>query len=129
MIQEGAIYEGQLEMAGIERSSLRPIRARSSIASAGNDPGQSERQSGNGTTYIRRLGSPEAPWGSQKGTLTITQQMTNPMLTGRSASSGRQARRREVYNLLLSWSPSIRGADAGAARFDRRAASDIASMR
>lgn len=67
VIQEGAIYEGQLEMAGIERSSLRPIRARSSIASAGNDPGQSERQSGNGTTYIRRLGSPEAPWGSPEG--------------------------------------------------------------
>ena len=72
---------------------------------------------------------PKHPGNPQKGTPTITQQMTNPMLTGRSASSGRQARRREVYNLLLSWSPSIRGAGAGAARFDRRAASDIASMR
>ena len=64
VIQEGAIYEGQLEMAGIERSSLRPIRARSSIASGGSDPGLPERQPANGTTYIRRLGSPEAPWES-----------------------------------------------------------------
>ncbi len=67
VIQEGAIYEGQLEMAGVDRSTLRPIRVRSSIASAGSDPGQSERQPGNGTTYIRRLGSPEAPWESPEG--------------------------------------------------------------
>jgi cytoskeletal protein CcmA (bactofilin family) len=67
VIQEGAIYEGQLEMAGIERSTLRPIRARSSVASVGSDPGPSERQPGNGTTYIRRLGSPEAPWESPEG--------------------------------------------------------------
>jgi cytoskeletal protein CcmA (bactofilin family) len=62
VIQEGAIYEGQLEMAGIERSTLRPVRARSSIASVSTEA--SERQSGNGTTYIRRLGSPESPWES-----------------------------------------------------------------
>jgi cytoskeletal protein CcmA (bactofilin family) len=67
VIQEGAIYEGQLEMAGIERSTLRPIRARSSIASSSGDPGAEERQPGNGTTYIRRLGSPEAPWESAEG--------------------------------------------------------------
>jgi cytoskeletal protein CcmA (bactofilin family) len=67
VIQEGAIYEGQLEMAGIERSTLRPIRARSSITSVSNDPGPAERQSGNGTTFIRRLGSPEAPWESPEG--------------------------------------------------------------
>jgi len=67
IIQEGAIYEGQLEMAGIERSTLRPIRARSSIASVSNDPATSERQPGNGTTFIRRLGSPEAPWESPEG--------------------------------------------------------------
>jgi cytoskeletal protein CcmA (bactofilin family) len=67
VIQEGAIYEGQLEMAGVDRSTLLPIRVRSSIASAGSDPGQSERQPGNGTTYIRRLGSPEAPWHSPEG--------------------------------------------------------------
>src|SRR5918997_3392669 len=58
VIQEGAIYEGQLEMAGIERSSLRPIRSRSSITSVENDPG--ERPGASGTTYIRRLGTPEA---------------------------------------------------------------------
>jgi cytoskeletal protein CcmA (bactofilin family) len=65
VIQEGAIYEGQLEMAGIERSTLRPVRARSSIASISSEPG--ERQQGNGTTYIRRLGSPEAAWESPEG--------------------------------------------------------------
>ena len=67
VIQEGAIYEGQLEMAGIERSTLRPIRARSPIASVGNDSESAERHPGNGTTYIRRLGSPEAPWESPDG--------------------------------------------------------------
>jgi cytoskeletal protein CcmA (bactofilin family) len=64
VIQEGAIYEGQLEMAGIERSTLRSIRTRPSIASSNGDSGVDERQPGNGTTYIRRLGSPEAPWES-----------------------------------------------------------------
>ena len=67
VIQEGAIYEGQLEMAGIERSTLRPIRARPSLASTTGDSGLDERQPGNGTTYIRRLGSPEAPWESPEG--------------------------------------------------------------
>jgi cytoskeletal protein CcmA (bactofilin family) len=67
VIQEGAIYEGQLEMAGIERSTLRPIRVRSSTASVSNEPGPAELQPGNGTTYIRRLGSPEAPWESPDG--------------------------------------------------------------
>jgi cytoskeletal protein CcmA (bactofilin family) len=69
VIQEGAIYEGQLEMAGIERSTLRPIRARPSIASSSGDPGVDERQPGNGTTFIRRLGSPEAPWESPEGSV------------------------------------------------------------
>jgi len=67
VIQEGAIYEGQLEMAGIELSTLRPIRARSSIASVSSDSGPAERMPGNGTTYIRRLGSPEAAWESPRG--------------------------------------------------------------
>jgi cytoskeletal protein CcmA (bactofilin family) len=78
VIQEGAVYEGQLEMAGIERSTLRPIRARSSIASAGGDPGLAERQPGNGTTYIRRLGSPEAPWESPEGDATNQQADGDP---------------------------------------------------
>jgi hypothetical protein len=60
---------------------------------------------------------------------TIVKLTTKPVLTGRLASSGRQARRREVYNPFLSWSPSNRGAGAGAARFDRRAASDVADVR
>ena len=67
VIQEGAIYEGQLEMEGIDRSTLRPIRARSSIAPVSDDSGAAERQPGNGTTFIRRLGSPEAPWESTEG--------------------------------------------------------------
>src|SRR5215213_7321058 len=67
IIQEGAIYEGQLEMAGIERSTLRPIRARSSIAPVGQDRGATEPQLGNGTTFIRRLGGAEAPWESAEG--------------------------------------------------------------
>jgi len=67
VIQEGAIYEGQLEMAGVELSALRPIRPRSSIASVSTDPGFAERQAGTGTTFIRRLGSPEAPWESPEG--------------------------------------------------------------
>ena len=67
VIQEGAIYEGQLEMAGVEVSPLRPIRPRPSIASVSNDPGSAERLPGNGTTFIRRLGSPEAPWESPEG--------------------------------------------------------------
>ena len=65
VIQEGAIYEGQLEMAGIDRSALRPVQARSSIASISSDT--AERQRGNSTTFIRRLGSPEAPWESPEG--------------------------------------------------------------
>jgi cytoskeletal protein CcmA (bactofilin family) len=67
VIQEGAIYEGQLEMAGIELSTLRPIRPRPSIASVSTEPGSTERQPANGTTFIRRLGSPEAPWESPDG--------------------------------------------------------------
>ena len=116
VIQEGAIYEGQLDMAGIERSSLRPIRARSSIASVGQVTQDSLSDSRG--TALRTFGGwevPKRPGDPQKGTLTITQQMTNPMLTGRSASSGRQARRREVYNLppvlvaLNSWRRRGRG--------------------
>jgi cytoskeletal protein CcmA (bactofilin family) len=67
VIQEGAIYEGQLEMAGVELSALRPIRPRQPITSASYDLGSAERQPGNGTTFIRRLGSPEAAWESPEG--------------------------------------------------------------
>jgi cytoskeletal protein CcmA (bactofilin family) len=64
VIQEGAIYEGQLEMAGIERSAPRPLRARPTINAVSIETGSGDRQAGNGTTFIRRLGSPEAPWES-----------------------------------------------------------------
>jgi cytoskeletal protein CcmA (bactofilin family) len=64
VIQEGAVYEGQLEMAGVERTAPRPLRPRSSIAPVSIDAGQGERQAG-GTTFIRRLGSPEAAWESE----------------------------------------------------------------
>jgi cytoskeletal protein CcmA (bactofilin family) len=78
VIQEGAIYEGQLEMAGIERSTLRPIRARPSIASNSGDSGVDERQPGNSTTYIRRLGSPEAPWASPEGDVNSSPEDSEP---------------------------------------------------
>jgi hypothetical protein len=59
---------------------------------------------------------------------TIILRIKNPMVTLRPARSGRQTRSREVYNPHLSWSLSIRGADAGAVRFDRRAAIDLAGV-
>ena len=64
VIQEGALYEGQLEMAGIERAAPRPLRAKPSVTPLGIDASSGERQTGNGTTFIRRLGSPEAAWES-----------------------------------------------------------------
>jgi len=83
VIQEGAIYEGQLEMAGIERPTLRPIRGRSSVASAGSNSGVDERQLGNGTTYIRRLGSPEAPWESPEEDVNSRPEDQEPESDGR----------------------------------------------
>ena len=62
VIQEGALYEGQLEMAGIEVTSPRPLRARQNVTAFGIDAPSLERPGGNGTTYIRRLGNPEAAW-------------------------------------------------------------------
>ena len=64
VIQEGAIYEGQLAMAGMERAAPRPLRARSASGPVSIEAAAGDRSSGNGTTYIRRLGSPEAPWES-----------------------------------------------------------------
>jgi cytoskeletal protein CcmA (bactofilin family) len=63
VIQEGAVYEGQLEMAGLERATPRPLRSRPSAEPVSIEAASAERQSG-GTTFIRRLGSPEAPWES-----------------------------------------------------------------
>jgi cytoskeletal protein CcmA (bactofilin family) len=64
VIQEGAVYEGQLEMAGMERATPRPLRGRATAGPVSIEGGQAERTPGNGTTFIRRLGSPEAPWES-----------------------------------------------------------------
>jgi cytoskeletal protein CcmA (bactofilin family) len=67
VIQEGAVYEGQLEMAGIERAVPRPLRTRPSAEPVSIEAASAERQSSTGTTFIRRLGSPEAPWESRGG--------------------------------------------------------------
>jgi cytoskeletal protein CcmA (bactofilin family) len=64
VIQEGAIYEGQLEMAGVELAVPRPLRTRTAISPVSIEANSGERQPGTGTTFIRRLGSPEAPWES-----------------------------------------------------------------
>ncbi|MFT4038462.1 MAG: polymer-forming cytoskeletal protein [Thermomicrobiales bacterium] len=60
VIQEGAVYEGQLEMAGVERATPRPLRARPAPAPVSIESAASERQSG--ATFVRRLGSPETAW-------------------------------------------------------------------
>ena len=65
VIQEGAIYEGQLEMAGIERTGPRPLRARSTPSPVSIESASAERAPTNGTTFIRRLGSPETAWEAQ----------------------------------------------------------------
>ncbi|MFN0143983.1 MAG: polymer-forming cytoskeletal protein [Mycobacterium sp.] len=62
VVQEGAVYDGHLEMDGIERAALRPLRARSSGQPANIESSSMERPSGNGTTFIRRLGSTETAW-------------------------------------------------------------------
>ena len=67
VIQEGAVYEGQLEMAGIERLSPRPLRGRQNVTALGIDAPSGDRPSGNGATFIRRLGSPEAAWEATEG--------------------------------------------------------------
>jgi cytoskeletal protein CcmA (bactofilin family) len=64
VVQEGALYEGQLEMVGLERAAPRPLRQRQPTGPVGIDSGSNERGSGNSTTYIRRLGNPETPWTS-----------------------------------------------------------------
>src|SRR3954471_10925272 len=64
VVQEGAIYEGQLEMAGVERPAPRPLRQRQPAGLVGIEPNSAERTLANSTTFIRRLGSPETPWTS-----------------------------------------------------------------
>lgn len=56
VINEGAVYEGQLEM-----SSMEPSRSQ-----RGSEPvpinSASESRGGQPTTFIRRMGGPETPW-------------------------------------------------------------------
>lgn len=63
VINEGAVYEGQLEMTAAD-AGPRLVRAGNApvpIGSAG------EHRSGSATTYIRRLGGPETAWGEPAG--------------------------------------------------------------
>lgn len=74
VIQEGALYEGQLDMAGIERASPRPLRARQNVSALGIDAAAADRLPGNGTTFIRRLGSPEAAWESSAESESVAEE-------------------------------------------------------
>lgn len=62
VIQEGAIYEGHLEMDGLERAVPRPLRARPGGSPVSIESAAGERASGNGSTFIRRLGGAETVW-------------------------------------------------------------------
>jgi cytoskeletal protein CcmA (bactofilin family) len=62
VIQEGAIYEGELDMAGVERAAPRPLRARPVPPPVSIEAAVADRQGGTGSTFIRRLGSPETAW-------------------------------------------------------------------
>lgn len=66
VIQEGAVYEGQLEMVGVERSGPRPLRPKTPAQPTGIEASGPNRVPGAGTTFIRRLGAPEAPWESAR---------------------------------------------------------------
>lgn len=67
VIQEGAIYEGELDMAGVERTMPRPLRARSTPPPVSIEAAAADRQSSTGSTFIRRLGSPETAWEAREG--------------------------------------------------------------
>lgn len=72
VINEGAFYEGQLEMSATERSSVAPP-ARAAQAPEPKPPvaisTAASRAAANeptGSTFIRRLGGPETPWESDE---------------------------------------------------------------
>lgn len=67
VIQEGAIYEGELDMAGMERTAPRPLRTRSAPPPVSIEAAAADRLSSSGSTFIRRLGSPETAWESGEG--------------------------------------------------------------
>lgn len=62
VIQEGAVYDGELEMAGVERTAPRPLRTRSAPPPVSIEAAAADRQGSSGSTFIRRLGSPETAW-------------------------------------------------------------------
>lgn len=66
VIQEGAIYEGELDMAGMERAAPRPLRTRPAPPPVSIEAVAADRQGSSGSTYIRRLGSPETAWESNE---------------------------------------------------------------
>lgn len=66
VIQEGAIYEGELDMAGVERAAPRPLRTRSAPPPVSIEAAAADRQGASGSTFIRRLGSPETAWESSE---------------------------------------------------------------
>jgi hypothetical protein len=80
VINEGAYYEGQLEMTPPDQrpaSMPRPITAVSSPvqmsqgstgARPANQPAGETGQSAASSTFIRRLGGPETPWDNRTGT-------------------------------------------------------------
>jgi len=74
VINEGAYYEGQLEMAAPEDRGKRPPR---SLPAGGASPvpmnatgeargGTGEARPGSSTTFIRRLGGQETPWDTSR---------------------------------------------------------------
>jgi cytoskeletal protein CcmA (bactofilin family) len=76
VINEGAYYEGQLEMTPPDQrpasAAPRPLAAVTppvqipSQQSAGRSGGQSGEGTGNSSTFIRRLGGPETPWDNRQ---------------------------------------------------------------
>lgn len=78
VINEGAYYEGQLEMTPPDQRPAAPPRPIGTVNPpvqipsgagnrAGTTPGQAEPAQGSGNTFIRRLGGPETPWDNRAG--------------------------------------------------------------
>lgn len=64
VINEGAYYEGQLEMEDPQNRTggNRPSAGASPLAMSGAGETRRTGPAGNSTTFIRRLGGPETPW-------------------------------------------------------------------
>jgi len=76
VINEGAYYEGQLEMPAPEDRGQRPRPINSGVVSLpqNGEGGNAGRSSS--TTFIRRLGQPETAWGTEKGTAAAESEET-----------------------------------------------------